>query len=125
MREILSRKDLVESLYDLDFDYYVNIDDAVKSLYVARTIIRKYIKTNDIKDKMLLNNIIITNNIFGIKLSNYAFYHTFTDEEYKFVKSVLIFLNIYDNTFGFDVEEDEPLLNLFHDTLSRYKVQHQ
>lgn len=123
MREILSRKDLVESLYDLDFDYYVNIDDAVKALYASRTIIRKYIKTNDIKDKVLLNNVIITNNIFGVKLSNYAFYHTFDDEEFKFVKSVLVFLNIYDNKFGFDIDEDVHLLNLFNDTLSRYKNQ--
>lgn len=123
MREILTRKDLIKSLCELDFDYYINIDDAVKSIYASRTIIRKYIKSNDIKDKLLLNNVIITNNIFGVKLSNYAFYHTFTDDEYKFVKSVLVFLNIYDNTFGFEVEEDESLLNLFNDTLCRYKSQ--
>ncbi len=123
MREILSRKDLISSLCDLDFDYFINIDDAVKSIYASRTIIRKYIKSNDIKDKLLLNNVIITNNIFGVKLTNYAFYHTFSDEEYKFVKSVLIFLNVYDDTFGFEIEEDVHLLSLFNDTLQRYKSQ--
>ena len=123
MREILSRKELINSLCDLDFDYFINIDDAVKSIYASRTIIRKYIKSNDIKDKLLLNNVIITNNIFGVKLSNYAFYHTFSNEEYKFIKSVLVFLNIYDESFGFEIEEDQALLDLFNDTLLRYKSQ--
>ena len=41
MRELLSRKDLTESLYVLDNDYFINIDEAVKSLFQARTIIRK------------------------------------------------------------------------------------
>ena len=44
MRELLSRKDLTESLYVLDSDYFINIDEAVKSLFQARTIIRKYLK---------------------------------------------------------------------------------
>lgn len=123
MREILSRKELINSLCDLDFDYFINIDDAVKSIYASRTIIRKYVKSNDIKDKLLLNNVIITNNIFGVKLSNYAFYHTFTNDEYRFIKSVLVFLNIYDESFGFEIEEDQALLDLFNDTLSRYKSQ--
>ena len=41
MRELLSRKDLIESLYVLENDYIINIDEAVKSLFQAITIIRK------------------------------------------------------------------------------------
>lgn len=121
MREVLSKRELTESLYNLDSNYFVNIDDAVRSIIAARTIIRKYIRTNDIKDKLLLNNIIIANNILGVKLTNYAIYNTFDDIEFSFVKSVLLFLNIYDNAFGFENENDEALLALFNDTLMRYK----
>lgn len=123
MREILSRKDLLEALYDLDFEYSINIDDAVKSMFQARSIIRKYIKTKDVKDKLLINSVIISNNILGVKLTNYALYHTFDDFEYSYIKSVLIFLNIYDQTFGYDIDEDVSLYNLFKDTLVRYKNQ--
>lgn len=123
MREILSRKDLLESLYELDFEYSINIDDAVKSMFQARSIIRKYIKTKDVKDKLLINSVIISNNILGVKLTNYALYHTFDDFEYSYIKSVLIFLNIYDQTFGYDIDEDVSLYNLFKDTLVRYKNQ--
>lgn len=120
MREVLSRKDLTTSLYDLDIEYHINIDEAVRSVFQTRTIIRKYVRTNDIQDKRLINNVIIINNIIGVKLTNYALYHTFDDFEYRYIKAVLIFLNIYDESFGFDVDEDIPLLNLFNDTLSRY-----
>lgn len=123
MREILSRKDLLEALYDLDFEYSINIDDAVKSMFQARSIIRKYIKTKDVKDKLLINSVIISNNILGVKLTNYALYHTFDDFEYSYIKSVFVFLNIYDQTFGYDIDEDVPLYNLFKDTLIRYKNQ--
>ena len=120
MREVLSRKDLTTSLYNLDIEYHINIDEAVRSVFQTRTIIRKYVRTNDIQDKRLINNVIIINNIIGVKLTNYALYHTFDDFEYRYIKAVLIFLNIYDESFGFDVDEDIPLLNLFNDTLSRY-----
>lgn len=121
MRELLSRKDLIESLYVLENDYFINIDEAVKSLFQARTIIRKYLKTNDIKDRSLLNSVIIVNNILDVKRTNFAFYNTFTDIEFAYIKSILIFINIYDVDFGFDVEHDEPLLSIFIDTLERHK----
>lgn len=121
MREVLSKRELTENLYNLDSNYYINIDDAVKSIIAARTIIRKYIRSNDIKDKLLLNNIIIANNILGVKLTNYAIYNTFDDIEFPYAKSVLVFLNIYDSKFGFENDCDKPLLDLFNDTLMRYK----
>lgn len=119
MRELLSRKDLTESLYVLDSDYFINIDEAVKSLFQARTIIRKYLKTNEIKDRSLLNNVIIVNNILGVKRTNFAFYNTFTDIEFSYIKSALIFANIYDNDFGTDVDHDAPIYLLFEDCLRR------
>ena len=119
MRELLSRKDLTESLYVLDSDYFINIDEAVKSLFQARTIIRKYLKTNEIKDRSLLNNVIIVNNILGVRRTNFAFYNTFTDIEFSYIKSALIFANIYDNDFGTDVDHDAPIYLLFEDCLRR------
>lgn len=121
MRELLSRKDLIESLYVLENDYIINIDEAVKSLFQARTIIRKYLKTNDIKDRSLLNSVIIVNNILGVKRTNFAFYNTFTDLEFAYIKAVLIFINIYDVNFGCDIEYDDPLLSIFLDTIERHK----
>lgn len=121
MREVLSKRELTENLYNLDSNYYINIDDAVRSIIAARTIIRKYMRSNDIKDKLLLNNIIIANNILGVKLTNYAIYNTFDDNEFPYAKSVLLFLNIYDSKFGFENDLDKPLLDLFNDTLTRYK----
>lgn len=123
MRELLSRKDLIESLYILDDDYFFNIDESVKSLFQARTIIRKYMKTNEIKDRSLINHVIIVNNILGVNRTNFAFFNTFDDREYKYIKSVLLFMNIHDIHYGFDIDHDEPLLALFNDTLERHKKQ--
>lgn len=121
MRELLSRKDLIDSLFILDDDYYFNIDESVKSLFQARTIIRKYIKTSDIKDRSLINHVIIVNNILGVKRTNFAFFNTFDDKEFSYLKSVLMFMDIYDIEFGCDISHDQPLLDLFIDTLERHK----
>lgn len=122
MRELLSRKDLIESLYVLENDYFINIDEAVKSLFQARTIIRKYLKTNDIKDRSLLNSVIIVNNILGVKRANFSFYNTFNDVEFSYLKSVLLFMDIYDINFGDDIEYDKPIFHLFQHTLERHKM---
>lgn len=123
MRDLLSRKDLLESIYILDNDYFFNIEEAIKSLFQARTIIRKYIKTKEIKDKSLINHVIIVNNILGVKRTNYALYNTFDDEEFSFIKSVLLFMDIHDKNFGDEIEHDLPLYSLFEDTLERYRKQ--
>ena len=120
MRKLLSRVELVDSLYSQDIDYMVNINEAVRSLFQARTIIRKYIKTTDIKDRLLLNHIIIVNNLLGVKRTNFALYNSLTDIEFSYIKSVLLFIDIYDIEFGSEVDEDEPLLELFNDTLKRF-----
>lgn len=120
MRKLLSRVELVDLLYSQDIDYMVNINEAVRSLFQARTIIRKYIKTTDIKDRLLLNHIIIVNNLLGVKRTNFALYNSLTDIEFSYIKSVLIFIDIYDIEFGYEVDEDEPLLELFNDTLKRF-----
>ena len=120
MRKLLSRVELVDSLYSQDIDYMVNINEAVRSLFQARTIIRKYIKTTDIKDRLLLNHIIIVNNLLGVKRTNFALYNSLTDTEFSYIKSVLLFIDIYDIEFGSEVDEDEPLLELFNDTLKRF-----
>ena len=120
MRKLLSRVELGDSLYSQDIDYMVNINEAVRSLFQARTIIRKYIKTTDIKDRLLLNHIIIVNNLLGVKRTNFALYNSLTDTEFSYIKSVLLFIDIYDIEFGSEVDEDEPLLELFNDTLKRF-----
>ncbi len=120
MRDLLSRRELTESLYELDFDYPVHIDTAITAIFQARTIIRKYINTTVIKDRLLVNNIIITNNILGPEITNYAIYHALDDQEYQHIKSVLLFLDIYDIRFGTNIDEDTALYELFVDTLTRY-----
>lgn len=121
MRDLLSRKDLIDTLYVMEHDYFFNIDEAVKSLFQARTIIRKYIKTKEIKDRSLINHVIIVNNILGVKRTNFAFYNTFTDFEFQFIKSALIFMSIYDANTGDEIEHDHPLLSLFNDIIERHK----
>lgn len=120
MRDLLSRRELTDSLNSLEYDYPVHIETAISSVFQARTIIRKYIATTVIKDRLLVNNIIICNNILGPEVTNYAVYHSMDDVEYQYAKSVLLFLDIYDIRFGTDIDEDTSLLDLFIDTLTRY-----
>lgn len=120
MRDLLSRRELTDSLNSLEYDYPVHIDTAISAVFQARTIIRKYMASTVIKDRLLVNNIIICNNILGPEVTNYAIYHSMDDVEYQHAKSVLLFLDIYDIRFGTDIDEDSSLYELFVDTLARY-----
>lgn len=61
--------------------------------YVTRKMARRFLVSDVVSDKLLLNNIIICLNIFGIEASNMIWKMICEDEEFSVIKSCLIFLN--------------------------------
>ena len=61
--------------------------------YVVRKMARRFSLTGIVSDKLLINNIIICLNIFGIKSSNIIWKVICNDNEFSVVKSCLLFLN--------------------------------
>lgn len=61
--------------------------------YVIRKMSKRFLLTNQVSDKLLINNIIICLNIFGIKAVNMILQIICEEKEFEVIKSCLIFLN--------------------------------
>lgn len=60
--------------------------------FVVRKMARRFANVEKVNEMLLLNNIIITLNIFGILCTNFIFNVICTREEFSVIKSCLIFL---------------------------------
>ncbi len=76
--------------YD-SIDIY-SFNEDISRIYMVRKLIRKFISSGDINEKLVLNHIIILYNGFG-EFTLDILYYVFTEDEYKFINSFLIFLN--------------------------------
>ena len=61
--------------------------------HITRKMARRFLSSGSVSDRLLLNNVIICLNIFGIKASNMIWKILCVDDEFGVVKSCLMFLN--------------------------------
>tara|TARA_B100000902_G_scaffold390885_1_gene440585 strand:- start:1398 stop:1760 length:363 start_codon:yes stop_codon:yes gene_type:complete len=83
-------------------DFY---EDLKRFKYIKR-LLKKYIKTGDLKTHLLLNHIIIIYNIFGDAGTPLLFFKL-EREYWSALKSILVFLNRIDENNMTNVELDE------------------
>lgn len=103
-----------------DFDQTAFEKD-VRSFFVTRKMIKRFLKTGSINDKLILNNIIICLNIFGIEKTNIIFRTICEDSEFGVVKACLIFLNSFslaDRTY-----QNQTMKDILADITHRYHLQ--
>ena len=97
---ILDRKSLLEIAskgYKKDFNDLDNImlKKDLLNLFMVRKMIKRFLNVGTINEKLILNNIIISLNIFGIQKTNILFRSICNDQEFGVVKACLIFLKSY------------------------------
>jgi len=73
------------------FDTVEFYDDLNRFKYLKR-LFNKYIETGDIKERLIINHIVILYNVFGVEASNRMLFLKLKGYE-KFLKPFLIFLN--------------------------------
>lgn len=99
------------SYIEYDIDFTINL------MFSVRTHIRKIIKFDSIlsSDKLLLNNIIISKNIFGINLSYSIFKAICSVEEMIYINTIYHFLKLgmYENI-------NDYFLELLHHNCNMY-----
>lgn len=69
-----------------------SFNEDISRIYRVRKLIRKYISSSEINERLLLNHIIILFNGFGNFTIN-ILYYIFEENEYKYINSFLLFLN--------------------------------
>ena len=83
-------------------------DDMKRFKYVKR-LFRKYEETDILKERLLLNHIIILNNLFGAEASSTLLFFKTEQVHWSALKAFLEFLNIMPE---YDLEEVESDINV-------------
>jgi hypothetical protein len=67
------------------------LDEDLKHFNYVRRLFRRYIVNGELKDRLILNHIVILYNLFGSSATRLLFYHS-RPEEYSTLKTFLVFL---------------------------------
>ena len=86
-------------------------DDMKRFKYIKR-LLRKYKDTSILKERLLLNHIIILNNLFGAEACVTLLLFKIQREYWGTLKSFLLFLNIIRNDELREVKEDKGVLEI-------------
>ena len=89
-------------------------DDLKRFKYIKR-LLRKYYETNILKERLLLNHIIVLNNVFGATASTTLLLFKIQREYWPALKSFLIFLNTITEDELDHIERDEEVLKLLRE----------
>lgn len=89
--------------------------------FIIRRMARRFINKGEVSDKLLLNNIIICLNIFGIKACNIILEIICNDYEFSVVKSCLMFLNSLNPKID-SIPHNQVMLDILKDIKHRYTI---
>ena len=85
-------------------------DDLKRFKYIKR-LLRKYHDTNILKERLLLNHLIVLNNVFGAEASTTLLLYKIQKEYWSTLKSFLIFLNTISDEELLDIEINQEVLD--------------
>lgn len=72
-------------------------EDDLKRIKYVKRLIKKYKATGDLKERLILNHIIVLSNVFGVEAAVRMLFFKFDDEDYHILKTFLLFLNYMPN----------------------------
>jgi hypothetical protein len=68
-------------------------EDDLKRIKYVKRLIKKYKLTGDLKERLILNHIIVLSNVFGVEAAVRMLFFKLDEEDYHILKSFLLFLN--------------------------------
>ena len=86
-------------------------DDMKRFKYIKR-LLRKYKETNVLKERLILNHIIILRNLFGPEACVTLLLYKIQQEYLSTLKSFLLYLNMIRDDELSEIKEDKQILNI-------------
>lgn len=117
-REI-ALKDYGRSAYHLSsFERDFNVFATTKKM------ITRFLKTGVVNEKLLINNVVTTLNVFGPRKVTLIFRHLTDDVQFSVVKAILMFLKQYDYRIGAEVYPNRIIVDILKDMSVRFNLEH-
>lgn len=80
-------------------------DDMKRFKYIKR-LIKKYRLSGDLKERLILNHIIVLGNVFGVEATTKLLFFKSDKEDYHIIKTFLIYLDYLDNNTSLIIDDD-------------------
>lgn len=90
----------------------------------TRKMIDRFLKTGQINEKLLINNMVVTLNVFGPKKVTAICRVLLNDVQFSVAKAILMFLHQYDWSIGADVWPNRIVVDILKDVTNRYNLGH-
>ena len=68
-------------------------EEDLKRIKYVKRLIKRYRSTGELKERLILNHIIILSNVFGTRNAVRMLFYRIDEEDYSILKTFLIFLN--------------------------------
>ena len=79
--------------YDRPHILQSEFEDDLKRIKYVKRLLRKYKQTGELKERLVLNHIIILGNVFGVEATTNMLFFKVDPEDYPLLKTLLIYLN--------------------------------
>lgn len=86
-------------------------EDLARFKYLKR-LLRKYIQSGELQERLVLNHLIIIYNVFGIEAANRMVFHRIEDELWPALKTFLIYLNYLPENEKVEIPIDMKIANI-------------
>ena len=120
---------MIFDLNDDNFDIYAakhydrphiitsEFEDDLRRIKYVKRLLRKYKQSGDFKERLILNHVIILSNVFGVEPTVNMLFFKVDQEDYKSLKTILLFLNYLPTHFKvtfnkYYIRQEEILVDL-------------
>lgn len=79
--------------YDKPSCIMSEFEEDLKRIKYVKRLVRRYRLTGELKERLILNHIIVLGNVFGIEAAVRMLFYKFDEEDYDILKTFLVFLN--------------------------------
>jgi hypothetical protein len=92
-------------------------EEDLKRIKYVKRLIRRYKITGELKERLILNHLIILTNVFGVESSVRMLFYKLDKEDYDILKTFLLFLNfmpqIVKGIKGNNIHSGDITINIF------------
>lgn len=92
-------------------------EEDLKRIKYIKRLIKRYKTTGELKERLILNHLIILSNVFGTRNSVRMLFHKIDKEDYDILKTFLLFLNympdVVHSINGKSIHSSDVTVNLF------------
>lgn len=115
----LAKREYRETFVFNEHEFNADLD----ILFTTKKMLTRFLNSGTINEKLIINNIVITLNVFGPQTTTKLYRIILSDDQFSIIKAILIFLGSYNPRWDEDNVPPHPVIeNILNDITMRYNL---